>query len=73
MSRDAFRHPHEPTPATRAPSARIIESAQVLRRFGYRGLSDPLHPEFPGVNRKYVRPALLTCSTAPTSAGPSIS
>jgi len=33
LSRDAFRHPPEPTPATQALSARIIELAQVRRRF----------------------------------------
>ena len=38
LSRDAFRHPPEQTPATQALSARIIELAQVRRRFGYRRL-----------------------------------
>ena len=33
LSRDAFRHPPEQTPATQALSARIIELAQVRRRF----------------------------------------
>ena len=32
LSRDAFRHPPEQTPATQALSARIIELAQVRRR-----------------------------------------
>ena len=54
LSRDAFRHPPEPTPATQALSARIIELAQVRRRFGYRRLHDLLRPEFPDVNHKKV-------------------
>ncbi|MGJ4801932.1 IS3 family transposase [Luteimonas sp. SDU82] len=54
LSRDAFRHPPEPTPATQALSARIIELAQLRRRFGYRRLHDLLRPEFPDVNHKKV-------------------
>ncbi|HET6397298.1 MAG TPA: IS3 family transposase [Pseudoxanthomonas sp.] len=54
LSRDAFRHPPEPTPATQALSARIIELAQIRRRFGYRRLHDLLRPEFPDVNHKKV-------------------
>ena len=54
LSRDTFRHPPEPTPATQALSARIIELAQVRRRFGYRRLHDLLRPEFPDVNHKKV-------------------
>jgi len=54
LSRDAFRHPPEPTPATQALSARIIELAQVRRRFGYRRLHDLLRPKFPDVNHKKV-------------------
>ena len=30
MSRDGFRHPHEPTPATRAPSAQIIGAVNTV-------------------------------------------
>ena len=54
LSRDAFRHPPEQTPATQALSARIIELAQVRRRFGYRRLHDLLRPEYPAVNHKKV-------------------
>ncbi|ELY7133697.1 IS3 family transposase [Pseudomonas aeruginosa] len=54
LSRDAFRHPPEQTPATQALSARIIELAQVRRRFGYRRLHDLLRPEYPTVNHKKV-------------------
>jgi putative transposase len=50
LSRDAHRHPPEPTASTQALSARIIELAQVRRRFGYRRLHDLLDQEFPGVN-----------------------
>jgi putative transposase len=54
LSRDAYRHPREPTAATQALSARIVELAQVRRRFGYRRLHDLLAPEFPGVNHKKI-------------------
>lgn len=54
LSRDAFRHPPEPAAATQALSARIIELAQVRRRFGYRRLHDLLRPEFPDVNHKKI-------------------
>ena len=35
-------------------SGKIIEIAQVRRRFGYRRIHDMLRPEFPGVNHKRV-------------------
>jgi putative transposase len=54
LSRDAYRHPPEPTADTQALSARIIELAQVRRRFGYRRLHDLLDEEFPGVNHKRI-------------------
>jgi len=54
LSRDSFRHPPEPTAANQALSARIIELAQVRRRFGYRRLHDLLAPEFPNVNHKKI-------------------
>ncbi len=54
LSRDSFRHPPEATAATQALSARIIELAQVRRRFGYRRLHDLLRPEFPNVNHKKI-------------------
>ncbi len=54
LYRDAFCHRPEPTAATQALSARIIELAQVRRRFGYRRLHDLVRPEFPDVNHKKV-------------------
>ncbi|AWV05923.1 IS1477 transposase [Lysobacter maris] len=54
LSRDAFRNEPVPTPATQTLSARIIELAQLRRRFGYRRLHDLLRPEFPNVNHKKV-------------------
>ena len=54
LSRDAFRHPPTPSAATQALSTRIVELAQVRRRFGYRRLHDLLRPEFPAVNHKKV-------------------
>lgn len=35
-------------------SVRIVELAQLRRRFGYRRLHDLLRPEFPAVNHKKV-------------------
>ncbi len=35
-------------------SGRIIEIAQVRRRFGYRRIHDLLRPHFPGLNHKRV-------------------
>lgn len=52
LSRDAYRHPPQPTAPTQALSVRIMELAQVRRRFGYRRLHDLLDEEFPGVNHK---------------------
>ena len=40
--------------ATQALSARIVELAQVRRRFGYRRLHDLLRPDFPDVNHKRI-------------------
>ena len=54
LSRDAFRHPPTPSVATLTLSARIVELAQLRRRFGYRRLHDLLRPEFPAVNHKKV-------------------
>jgi putative transposase len=54
LSRDAFRHEPVPTPATQALSARIVELAQVRRRFGYRRLHGLLRSQFPHVNHKKV-------------------
>ena len=54
LPRGAFCHEPVPTPATQALSARLIELAQVRRRFGYRRLHDLLKPEFPPVNHKKV-------------------
>ena len=54
LSRDAFRHPPEPSAATQILSTRMIELAQKRRRFGYRRLHDLLRKEFPSVNHKKV-------------------
>lgn len=35
-------------------TGKIVEIAQVRRRFGYRRIHDLLRPEFPGVNHKHV-------------------
>lgn len=54
LSRDSYRNPPEPDQATVELSGKIIEIAQVRRRFGYRRIHDLLRPEFPGVNHKRV-------------------
>ncbi len=54
LSRDSYRHPPKPDPATVDLSNKIIEIAQVRRRFGYRRIHDLLDPQFPGVNHKRV-------------------
>ena len=54
LSRDSYRHPPELDAATRELADRIVEIAQVRRRFGYRRIHDMLRPDFPGVNHKRV-------------------
>jgi putative transposase len=54
LSRDSYRNPPVVDEATQQLSAKIVEIAQVRRRFGYRRIHDLLRPEFPGVNHKRV-------------------
>ena len=54
LSRDSYRHPPEPDAATQLLKAKIVEIAQVRRRFGYRRIHDLLRAEHPGVNHKRV-------------------
>jgi putative transposase len=54
LSRDSYRNPPEPDQATLDLSSKIVEIAQVRRRFGYRRIHDLLRPQFPGVNHKRV-------------------
>ena len=54
LSRDSYRHPPVVDDATRELAGRIVESAHVRRRFGYRRIHDLLRPEFPAVNHKRV-------------------
>jgi putative transposase len=54
LSRDSYRNPPEADPATLDLRSKIVEIAQVRRRFGYRRIHDLLRPEFPGVNHKRV-------------------
>jgi putative transposase len=54
LSRDSYRNPPVVDEATRRLSAKIVEIAQVRRRFGYRRIHDLLRPQFPGVNHKRV-------------------
>lgn len=54
LSRDSYRNPPEPDQSTVDLSSKIIEIAQVRRRFGYRRIHDLLRPQFPGVNHKRV-------------------
>ena len=54
LSRDCYRNPSLVDESTQLLSAKIVEIAQVRRRFGYRRIHDLLRPEFPGVNHKRV-------------------
>lgn len=54
LSRDCYRNPPLVDESTQQLSAKIVEIAQVRRRFGYRRIHDLLRPEFPGVNHKRV-------------------
>lgn len=54
LSRDSYRNPPMLDAMTQTLSAKIIEIAQVRRRFGYRRIHDLLRPTFPGVNHKRV-------------------
>lgn len=40
--------------ATQQVSGKIIEIAQVRRRFGFRHIHDLLRPQFPGVNNQRI-------------------
>lgn len=54
LSRDCYRNPPLEDERTQLLSAKIVEIAQVRRRFGYRRIHDLLRPDFPGVNHKRV-------------------
>lgn len=54
LSRDSYRNPPEEDQATLELRGKIIEIAQVRRRFGYRQIHDLLRLEFPSVNHKRV-------------------
>ena len=54
LSRDSYRNPPVADQVTLALSSKIVEIAQVRRRFGYRRIHDLLRPEFPDVNHKRV-------------------
>lgn len=54
LSRDSYRNPPMVDAMTQTLSAKIIEIAQVRRRFGYRRIHDLLRPTFPYVNHKKV-------------------
>ena len=54
LSRDSYRHPPVVDVMTQTLSAKIIEIAQIRRRFGYRRIHDLLRPSFPRVNHKKV-------------------
>lgn len=54
LSRDCYRNPPLVDERTQLLSVKIVEIAQVRRRFGYRRIHDLLRPDFPGVNHKRV-------------------
>jgi len=54
LSRDSYRNPPVVDEATQQLRAKIVEIAQVRRRFGYRRIHDLLRPQYPGVNHKRI-------------------
>ena len=54
LSRDSYRHPPGNDQMTKDLMGKIVEIAQVRRRFGYRRIHDMLRLQFPGVNHKRV-------------------
>lgn len=54
LSRDSYRNPPVVDETTQQLSAKIVEIAQVRRRFGYRRIHDLLRRQFPGVYYKRV-------------------
>ena len=54
LSRDSYRNPPQADQATLELHAKIVETAHVRRRFGYRRIHDLLRPDFPGVKHKRV-------------------
>jgi putative transposase len=54
LSRDAYRHPPEPTAGDAQLTEKMIALARTRRRFGYRRLHDLLGVEFPAVNHKKI-------------------
>ena len=54
LSRESYRTPPMVDEATQQLSAKIVEIAQVRRRFGYRRIHDLLRRQFPGVNHKRI-------------------
>jgi putative transposase len=54
LSRDSYRNPPLPDALSIELHTKIVEIAQVRRRFGYRRIHDLLRPEFPAVNHKRV-------------------
>jgi putative transposase len=54
LSRDSYRNAPQPDALSLDLHGKIVEIAQVRRRFGYRRIHDLLRPEFPSVNHKRV-------------------
>ena len=54
LCRDSYRNPPQPDALSIELHGRIVEIAQVRRRFGYRRIHDLLRPEFPSVNHKRI-------------------
>jgi putative transposase len=54
LSRDSYSNPPQADQLTRYLGERIVDIANVRRRFGYRRIYDLFRPEFPHVNHKQV-------------------
>ena len=51
---NSYRHPPKDDQTTQDLHERIVDTAHVRRRFGYRRIHDLLRPQFPGVNHQRV-------------------
>src|SRR5579862_956026 len=54
LFRDGYRNPPIPDPATTTLAEKIVSTAHVRRRFGYRRIRDLLRRKYPAVNHKKV-------------------
>jgi putative transposase len=54
LSRDAYFHPTQLSAMNQELLAKIVETAQARRRWGYRMILDLLRPQYPNTNHECV-------------------